>query len=353
MTSPHPAPPPDRPLVAVVSLGGTITMTPTTAGGTVTPTLRAEDLVAAVPELLEVAEVVATTVVTLPGASLLPGHLLAVLERGRAEVDAGAAGVVVVQGTDTIEESAYLLDLWWDRASPLVVTGAMRAAGTPGSDGPANLLAAVRTAAAPGAGRRGVLVVLDDTVHEAGRVAKAASTATSAFVSPSFGPAGRVHEGTVVFAAPPPPRAPALPLPGRDPAPVVRVLTTWLGDDGEMLDEAVASGCAGVVLAAFGVGHVPARVAERVGVAAQRLPVVLATRTGSGSTARSVYGFPGSESDLIARGAVPAGWLGPLKARTLLWALLAADCTAAEVRGHFADRGEPQLEVAGVRRGAE
>jgi len=107
------------------------------------------------------------------------------------------------------------------------------------------------------------------------------------------------------------------------------------------------------VLAAFGVGHLPARVAERVGVAAQRLPVVLATRTGSGSTARSVYGFPGSESDLIARGAVPAGWLGPLKARTLLWALLAADCPAAEVSRHFADRGEPTFDLTEVRRGAE
>jgi len=351
MTSQLSPPSPARPCVAVASLGGTITMTPATSGA-VTPTLRAEDLVAAVPELEAVADVVATTVVTLPGASLHPEHLLAALEWARAAVDAGATGVVVVQGTDTIEESAYLLDLWWDREAPLVVTGAMRAPAMPGSDGPANLLASVRTAAAAAAASRGVLVVLDDTVHAAERVAKTASTTTSAFVSPSFGPAGRVHEESLVFAAPPAPRPPALPVPRRGAHPVVRVLTTWLGDEGEMLDEAVTSGCAGVVLAAFGVGHLPVRVAERVDAAAQRFPVVLASRTGSGSTTRGVYGFPGSESDLIARGAVPAGWLGPLKARALLWALLAAG-RADDVAAEFAVRGRTRSEVPGADSAAE
>ena len=329
------------PRVVVGSLGGTITMTPPTAGGGVVPSLDAAGLVQAVPELADVAELEAHTLRTDPGAWLLPPDLVAVAAWARGQVGGGAggaAGVVVVQGTDTIEETAYLLDLYWDRPEPLVVTGAMRAARAPGADGPANLLAATVVAADPASRDRGVLVVLNDDVHDATRVRKADSIALHTFSSAPFGPVGRVHEGRVTYAGRSA-RWPALPVPEAGRVPRVALLETHLGDVGELLAMVVDAGYDGVVLAGFGAGHVSAALAEEVGAAVQRCPVVLASRTGGGPVLGGTYGFVGSESDLLARGVVPAGWLHPRKARLLLWSLLAAGAPPDVVRATVTARG--------------
>jgi L-asparaginase len=325
--------------VAVASLGGTITMTPASAGAAVTPTLQAADLVGAVPGLDDVAELTAVTLRTVPGAWLTPPDVVAVGEWARGEVtDRGADGVVVVQGTDTIEETAYLLGLHWDRPQPLVVTGAMRAPTAAGADGPANLLAAAVVAADPGARERGALVVLNDDVHAAARVRKTDSVAMHAFSSGSFGPVGRVHERRVTFAGPPH-RWPALPAPWPGSDPRVALLETHLGDRGDLLRLVDDAGYDGIVLAGFGAGHVSAALAEAVGDVAARCPVVLATRTGGGPVLSGTYGFVGSEQDLLARGVVPAGWLDARKARLLLWALLAGGLDAGEVRATVIARG--------------
>ena len=324
-----------RPRVVVASLGGTITMTAASPGAGVTPSLAAADLVAAVPDLAEVAELSARTLRTVPGAWLTP---LDVAEVARWAHDEPADGIVVVQGTDTIEETAYLLDLYRERPEPMVVTGAMRAPATPGADGPANLLAAVTVAADPAARRRGVLVVMDDEVHAAARVRKTDSMATSAFGSGSFGPLGRVHEGRITWSGRTG-RWPALPapVPGRDPR--IALLETHLGDAGELLRLVLDAGFDGVVLGGFGAGHVSAAMAEVVSTAVERCPVVLATRTGGGPVLARTYGFVGSESDLLDRGVVAAGWLDARKARLLLWALLAGGAGPDEVRATITARG--------------
>ncbi|MGY1622298.1 asparaginase [Geodermatophilus sp. SYSU D00965] len=327
-----------RPRVAVGSLGGTITMTAPAAGGGVQPALTAADLLAGVPALAEVADLAATTLQTVPSAWLTPADVVAAADWAGEQVAAGAAGVVLVQGTDTIEETVYLLDLLWDRPEPVVVTGAMRNPSSAGADGPANLLAAVRVAADPGARDRGALVVFADEVHAAARVRKTDSTALQAFTSGVFGALGRVHEQAVTFAG----RAarwPALPRPleGRDPR--VALLETALGDRGELLALVAEAGWDGVVVAGFGAGHVSATAAEVVGAVAGRCPVVLATRTGGGPVLSATYGFVGSEEDLLGRGVLPAGWLDPRKARLLLWTLLAAGADAATVRATVTARG--------------
>jgi L-asparaginase len=327
-----------KPLVAVGSLGGTITMTSATGTG-VTPTLAAADLIAAVPALAVTATLQPATLAALPGASLGYGDVLGALAWARDAVVAGAHGAVLVQGTDTLEETAYLLDLFWDRPEPLVVTGAMRSPQQAGSDGPANLLAAVTVAGAPQSRALGVLTVLNDEIHAAARVGKTHSMALDAFSSPGFGPVGRLVEGGPVYGNRPP-RQPALPLP-RESAGDARValLTTYLGDTGDLLRLVVDEDYDGAVIAAFGAGHVSAPMAEGVSKATARFPVVFASRTGSGPTAHHTYGFVGSESDLISRGAVPAGWLTPVKARLLLWALLRLGCSPSRVAAEFARRG--------------
>lgn len=360
MTLPH---------VAVGSLGGTITMTPavgqappqppgapsppparpapSTAGGPdagapadggVQPTLGAADLLASVPSLAGVAQIEAVTLATLPGASLSLDDVLAALDWAAEAVKRGAAGVVLVQGTDTLEETAYLLDLFWDRPEPLVVTGAMRPPSAPGPDGPANLFAAVVVAASPLSRDRGVVVVMNDLVHAATRVRKSHSTATDAFTSGDFGPLARVQEGAVTYGnrvrrMPPLPR-PASPSPSR-----VALVQACLGDGARLLELVVQDGYDGVVVSAFGAGHVSRALAEVIEATSDRVPVVFATGTGDGSTLSHTYGFPGSESDLLRRGAISAGWLDARKARLLLWALLAIRASGTRVATEFERRG--------------
>ncbi len=326
------------PAVAIASLGGTITMVADETGTGVRPALDAAALVASVPGLADAARLVTETLATKPGASLEVGELLAALEWAEARIADGAAGVVLVQGTDTIEETAYLLELHWRRPEPLVVTGAMRPPQAAGADGPANLLAAVQVAGAPESRDRGVLVVMNDEVHAAARVRKTRSSGVGAFASLDFGPLGHVEEGRVVYGSPAAPHA-ALPLPAARSHPPVALIETHLGDDGRLLELVHDAGYAGAVLGGFGVGHVSAGLARAVRELAPGFPLVLATRTGGGTTFRGTYGFRGSERDLLDAGVIGAGWLDPRKARMLLATLLADGASPARIHAEFAERG--------------
>lgn len=325
------------PCVAIGVLGGTITMED--SGGGLRPTLTSSELVASVPALAGLAQVEAVSLASKPGASLTHDDLLNALVWARASVDAGAAGVVLVQGTDTLEESAYLLDLFWDRSAPLIVTGAMRAPGQLGADGPANLFGAVAVAVDGGSRERGVLVVMNDAIHAAERATKRDSLAVDAFRSGALGQLGSIVETQPMYDSLAV-RRPPLPSPAADATtPRVALVTSCLGDSGDLIELIAAADYDGLVIAAMGAGHVPGVVADAVHAAAQRFPVVVATRTGSGPTASATYSFTGSESDLLARGAILAGWVPPLKARLLLWATLTLRFDLDDIRSQFILRG--------------
>ncbi|GAA1493277.1 asparaginase [Curtobacterium herbarum] len=328
------------PTVTYLALGGTIASVATTdpahRSGAV-PRLDAHDLLTGVPAIAETAHVDAHQLDLVPSPSLGFDDVQGALGAARRAVEAGASGVVVSQGTDTIEETAYLLDLGWDRPEPLVVTGAMRHASAPGADGPANLLAAVRVAVDPGARGRGVLVVLDDEVHAAATVRKTHTSSTGAFTSPGTGPLGWVTEGLPVFHAPAH-RVPAL-TDHVAPLPPVALHRVSLDDDGRVLDALGDLGYRGAVVEGFGGGHVAERTLDAVHRLARRMPVVMASRTGAGSTLAATYGFPGGEIDLLDAGLVPAGRLDGLKSRLLLAVLLAVDAPPDRVHAEFLARG--------------
>jgi L-asparaginase len=233
------------PRVLVVGLGGTIAMTSTTAGG-VAPTLSAQQLLDAVPGLADTGiDVDALTFRTRPGASLSIEDLIELTAVISKELEGGAAGVVVTQGTDTIEETAYVLDLLHPGPQPVVVTGAMRNPTLAGADGPANLLAAVLVAASPAARDLGCLVVLSDEIHAARRVRKTHSTSTATFASPNGGPLGYMAEHQPHFVNRlrsrnilPVPRSPIA-------APSVALHTATLGDNGSTLDGERQAGAVG------------------------------------------------------------------------------------------------------------
>ena len=322
------------PRLAVFSLGGTIAMT-AQADGTVAPALTGEQLLEAVPEIAELGFTLeVSSFRQKPGASLTYDDLFDLSDAIDRAVDTGATGVVVTQGTDTIEETAYFLDLRHDHRVPLVVTGAMRNPTMAGADGPANLLGALRTAGAPRSPHR-AMVVFADEVHAACLVSKTHSTSIAAFVSWP-GPIGHITEGRATYqtiAAP----APAIRGPKQR---TVRtgLLTAAFGDDAGVL-EAAGQILDGLVVAGFGAGHVPADWVSALEKIAERIPVVLATRTGRGPVLSRTYGFPGSESDLLARGLIGAGTLSPAKAKVLLHTALTTEMKLAAVRELFAAGG--------------
>lgn len=306
--------------IEVIALGGTIASTPRPDGNGVVPELTAEDLIAAVPGLKDLAPIRARTLARVPSVEIglaALRDLAGLIRRVEAE---GAAGVVVTQGTDTIEETSYALDLLHDGRIPVVVTGAMRHPSLPGPDGPANLAAAVACAADPACRDQGVLVVFDDTIHAAPWVQKRDTAATGAFWSPA--PLGWLAEGRPALRCRRP-RPPALALIG-DGMPFVPILKPGLDEPPRLLDAALRAGAAGLVVELSGGGHAAASWAEALGEAARRVPVVFASRTRGGRVLTRTYGQPGAEIDLIRRGLVPAGDLDALKARLLLAFLVLA-----------------------------
>jgi len=325
-----------RPRVHVLALGGTIAMTGT-PGAPVTPSRTADELLAAVPGLDTVADVHAEQLRQVPSAALTLSDLLATAARVTEVLSAGADAVVVTQGTDAIEETAFVLDLLLTGQAPVVVTGALRPASAAGADGPANLLAAVQVAAAPRARGLGVLVVMDDQVHAAARVRKSRTSSPGAFTSPDTGPLGWVVEGRLDLLTVPAPRRAVPAVTPADVAAVrVAVLPVLLDDDGGLLDAVVGlDRLDGLVIEALGAGNVPPRLVPPLTALAERMPVVLASRTGAGAVHTRTYGYEGGGTGLVEAGLVPAGRLDAHRARLLLTLLLAAQVPAAELPQWF------------------
>ncbi|MFI7602095.1 asparaginase [Actinoplanes sp. NPDC049681] len=318
--------------IMVCGMGGTIAMTATPGGG-VAPALTTGELTAAVPGLAGLGvDLGLVDVRNEPSSSLRVGDVLALSRTVAGLLADGADGIVVTQGTDSLEECAYLLDLLHDGPQPVVVTGAMRNPALAGADGPANLLAAVTVAASPAARGRGVLVAFADEVHAAARVRKAHSARVSAFESAAGGPAGHLVEGSVHFGGPPPAR---FVVPRGERVPRVPVVVAALGEDAPV----IPADAGGLVVAAFGAGHLPRWWVDPLAAAVSRIPVVLASRTLAGPVLSATYAYPGSERDLLARGLIPAGLLDPWKARILLMAALAAGAGPDQLGPAFAAAG--------------
>ncbi len=303
-----------KPALQIFGLGGTIAMASNvTQGAGVHPSLSADDLIAAAPELSDVADIQAETL-SLKGSANLGFQEIADLCTRAAQTE--CQGVVVTQGTDSMEETSFLASLLYRGDAPLVFTGAMRSATQPGADGRANLMAAALTAVSDDAPR--VSVVMNDEIHHPYYVMKAHTSNVAAFQSPIRGPIGQVAENTVYFHPVAP--SPVFDIPAKF-APVA-VLSAFLDDDGNLFDTILSAGYSGLVVEGFGAGHVSEAVAEKLSTIAQEIPVILSSRVRAGAVFERTYGYRGAEIDLLNKGLVPAGRLSGRKARILLSLLL-------------------------------
>jgi L-asparaginase len=322
------------PRVDLLAAGGTIATLDDGGAATGRPTLNAEALARSVPALGEVADLRTAQFMQRFSPSITFADLLGLRDEIGVRVEDGSAGIVITQGTDTIEETAFALDLLCPWRAPVVLTGAMRRPSAPGTDGPANLLAAVQVAASAVAGGLGVLVVFNDEIHAARFVSKTHTSKPSAFQSRIIGPIGWLSEGHPVIVSRPVGRF-SLSVPSDARVPPVALIRAALDDDGRILRSLAAQGFRGAVIEGFGGGHVTPPMVTAIERLATEMPVVLASRTGSGELLRSTYRYRGSETELLEIGAIPAGILDGLKARILLSLCLAADPVGQSVATAF------------------
>jgi L-asparaginase len=322
------------PLVTVLATGGTIASRSGATGGA-TAQDEGADLVARLDLPADV-DVRVRDLFRI-GSFRMTLHRVHEVARAVADElrDLAVTGVVVTHGTDTIEETAFFLDLFHDDPRPVVVTGAQRAADAPDTDGPRNLTDAVVAAAAPTTRGLGVLIGFGGQLFPARGTRKSHTLAADTFTNPTGGPLGWVH-GAEVGVVTAPRRPPALDLDAFDPDGVrVDVVACYPDADDTALRACVDAGARGIVLAATGAGNAnPAISAAVAELTAAGIVVVTSTRVAAGPVT-PIYG-DGGGVDLLAAGAVPSGLLRPSQARILLAALLGIHRDAGVVRQAFA-----------------
>jgi len=302
------------------------------AGGAV-PMLSGEEILAQVPGLDQIAEVAATDFARLPGPHITPARMLELSRLVASQfADERVNGVVVTHGTDTLEETAYLLDLVLPSDQPVVLVGAMRNSSELGWDGPANLRSALRVAVDPGVRGLGVLVVMNDQLLAASEATKTHAESLETFQSREFGPLGIVDKDRVIVSRRRASRehVPATRLDER-----VELVKLSAGSDGRLIRHAIEDGARGLVIEGLGRGNVPITALGEVERAIQSgIPVVITSRCPRGRVLDS-YAYDGAGKQLTRWGAILGGLLPSHKARIKLMLLLGAGSTLEEIRRSF------------------
>ncbi|CAM3137567.1 L-asparaginase [Williamsia muralis] len=304
-----------QPLVSILTTGGTIASRRFADGAR--PALAAEELVAGSAEAG--VELRTREVLHLDSSSLLPEDLDAARSAVVAELeDPSVTGVVLTHGTDTMEETAMLIDLMHADPRPVIMTGAQRPADSPDADGPANLSAAIAAAVDPLSRGRGVLIAMGGTLVPARGTAKFDSAADAPFAT--------------VRADLPRPLLTPTSIAGTR----VDIVMLYPGVDPSIIGWCAGAGASGIVLVATGSGNTHPRVVDAVADAIGRgVVVVVCSRVPRGEIV-ATYGGGGGAVDLAARGAIISPWLRGPQARMALQALLAGGAGHADVAEFFA-----------------
>jgi L-asparaginase len=311
----------DLPVVVMIATGGTIAMKIDPIKKAPVPAISGEDLLSTVPEIAKVARIEVINLANVPSDYMDPVlwvklQKAVLVALARPEV----AGVIVSHGTDTLEETAYFLDLTVNHEKPIVLIGAQHNASERDFDGPRNLVNAARICVSPEAKGKGAMIALNNQINAAREVSKTHTSDVETFKSGDFGFLGNVDSDRVLFYRTPS-RRQHIPL-TQDNMPYVEIVAMFGGADGTMIKAAVAAGAKAIVVQGLGWGNMNIPMYEAVLEAiAKKVVVIVSTRVPNGRVL-PVYGFKGGGKTLKDAGAVMADNLSPQKARILAMLVL-------------------------------
>ena len=337
-TAPEPKPTTQNlPVVKLIATGGTIAMKIDPVKKAPVPAISGEDLIATVPEIEKVARIEVQNLSNVPSDYMDPDRWIQLQKAvSQALSRPEMAGVIVSHGTDTLEETAWFLDLTVESEKPVVLIGAQRNASEKDFDGPRNLLNAARICVAPGARRMGTMIALNNQINAAREAVKTHTSDVETFKSGDFGFLGVADNDRVIFYRAPVRRQHmALRAGEGQHLPRVDIVDMYGGADGALVRAAIAAGSRGLVIQALGWGNMNVPMFEAVKeVIGKGIPVVISTRVWNGRVLPN-YGFQGGGKTLQEAGAIFADNLSPQKARILLMLALQTTSNAQEIQRLF------------------
>lgn len=286
--------------ILVLHTGGTIAMKENPATGSVSPDAKNPLTDAPIP-LPENVHLITENIFNLPSPHITPEHMLKIKKSIQEAYQNGIDSVVITHGTDTLEETAYFLDLTIGNWLPIVLTGAMRSSNELGSDGLYNFASAIRVAASPDAKDQGVLVVMNDEIHAARYVTKTHTTNVATFRTPSIGPIGMINKNNIIFLQK------VLHSQYTDISSAsgfIPILKAYAGMRGELLEGLAHLSLDGLVIEALGAGNLPPEnIAPLQKLLDAQIPIVLVSRCFNG-IAEAVYDYRGGGSELQKMGVI-------------------------------------------------
>ncbi|HEV2132554.1 MAG TPA: asparaginase [Longimicrobiaceae bacterium] len=316
----------ERPRILLITTGGTISMRADPDRGGAVPRLSGQEVLDSVPGVEEVAAIEVREFGRYPGPHMTIERMWKLRSRILQAMEEGFDGIVLTHGTDTIEETAYLLDRSLPATLPVTITGAMRNSSELSWDGPANLMAAVQVAASREARGRGAMVVIDDRIVQGAEVVKTHTEEAGTFRSPNWGPLGIVDKASVLFYRESRRKRTLAPAEPAMPVDLVKIVA---GADSRLIEASVQSGAVGIVLEALGRGNVPPAVMPGVRCwTAARRPVVVTSRSLRGRVL-DTYAYLGGGHELREMGVIFADHLTGQQARIEL--MLALGVCGAEL----------------------
>lgn len=324
-----------KPRIAIFFTGGTISMRVDPKSGGAIPALSGEEIIAQAPGLDEIADFEIINFAKLPGPHMLPPKMLELARDVAAQLaDPKIVGTVVTHGTDTLEETAYMLGLLLNKEKPVIFVGAMRNSSELSWDGPGNLRSAVRVAADSGARGLGVMVVMGDQLIAASEATKTHTEATDTFQSRDFGPLGIVDKDRIIIARRPAHHEHIVATKLEERVDIIKLAA---GADGRFINFALEDGARALVIEGMGRGNVPVAALPAIERAVgMGLPVIITSRCPRGRVL-DTYAYEGAGRQLKRMGAILGGLVPSHKARIKLMVALGAGWSVEQIRASFED----------------
>ncbi len=304
--------------------------------GLVSPVLNGNELMAAIPSLKDRVEIEVLAFRNVPSSYIAMDDLLQLKDYIEQLESQGCDGVVITHGTDTMEESAFFLDITVQRPISVVLTGAQRNPSLISSDGPVNLMEAIFTAADNRTPEMGVVIVFASEIVAAREATKFHRSRVDTFKSLEFGPVGVVNNNRVVWYRKPLEKS-VYEIHSADKR--VDIISSHIGADSRMIYSSMENGATGIVIEALGGGHVPPAMLDGIKKALEKeIPVVMTSRVPIGRLLTDTYGYEGGEKHLRSLGVILGEDLPAWKARIKLMVLLSAGLTADRIKYEFENR---------------